>query len=148
MAESSSSGSSYRPWWMEKPERLKHAFPFLTALGGVRNIGDGKPLPPWTAADVELFAKDDPVYGPQVLKSRDVAQAAAVGAGAGGLASAAYCLRASKSPAGSFLVLLIGTAASWALTEEVASLAYGLHKFSPLEANIKFLEWWAQKHQS
>lgn len=40
----------------------------------------------------------------QVLKMREVAQAAAVGAGVGGLGSALFCLRYTKSPGGMFLL--------------------------------------------
>lgn len=44
-------------------------------------------------------------------------------------------------------MLMVGSLASWSLTEEVASLAKGLHNFSKVDAQVKFLEWWKQKQQ-
>ena len=47
---------------------------------------------------------------------------------------------------GAFLALLVGTAASWAVSEEAVNVGLGLYKFNALDANKRFVDWWAARN--
>ncbi|CAI7782945.1 unnamed protein product [Closterium sp. NIES-53] len=47
---------------------------------------------------------------------------------------------------GAFLTLVVGAVTSWAVTEEAANIGLGLYKFSSMDANFKFIDWWAARH--
>ncbi|CAI5534465.1 unnamed protein product [Closterium sp. Naga37s-1] len=138
--------SGYTPWWMKKGgEGEAKSCPTVNRLLDLSQ-GRETPLPRWTKADIEAFAKEDPVHGNQVLLSRQASLMAAGGAAVGGLALAAYSYRYSRSAGGAFLALVVGAVTSWAVTEEVANIGLGLYKFSSMDANFKFIDWWAARH--
>lgn len=77
---------------------------------------------------------------------RQGATIAAVGALTGGVATAALSYRYSKNGVGMVAALVGGTVFSWAIAEEGANLGLGLYKFNCMDTNLKFLDWWQQKH--
>ncbi|GJP42940.1 hypothetical protein CLOM_g2462 [Closterium sp. NIES-68] len=138
--------SGFTPWWMGKAgEGEEQSCPTMNRLFDLSQ-GRESPLPRWTKADIEAFAKEDPVHGNQVLLSRQASLIATGGAAVGGLALAAYNYRYSRSIGGAFLTLVVGAVTSWAVSEEAANIGLGLYKFSPMDANFKFIDWWAAKH--
>lgn len=145
-AESTSQTAS-RPWWAIDKEGWRRKFKYVEKLNDLRK-GRDAPLPPWTAADVELFAQQDPVNGPRVLLSRQASNISAGGAAVGGLSTALYAYRSSRSLGGAFLTLIVGTATSWAVAEEAANVGLGLYSFSPLDANLEFIKWWQSRHEA
>lgn len=80
------------------------------------------------------------------MQVRQGATVAAVGALTGGVATAALSYRYSKSGVGMVAALVGGTVFSWAIAEEGANLGLGLYKFNCMDTNLKFLDWWQQKH--
>ncbi|CAI7928293.1 unnamed protein product [Closterium sp. NIES-54] len=101
------------------------------------------PLPPRAPSSIAPHA---PSPFAQVLLSRQASLMAAGGAAVGGLALAAYSYRYSRSAGGAFLTLVVGAVTSWAVTEEAANIGLGLYKFSSMDANFKFIDWWAARH--
>ena len=72
MSESPADGGqwSYRPWWMKTDKQtVIKQFSIFEKLDSVK--GDrSRPLPPWTEADIQKFADEDPVHGRQVYLMR------------------------------------------------------------------------------
>lgn len=134
----------YRPWWAVDKEAWKKQFSFVTKITSLRENQE-EPLPPWTPADIEVFAKEDPVSGDQLKLVRQGAMISAVGGLVGGLGTAAYSYRYSRSVGGAALTLVFGLATSWAVSEEAANIGLGLYKINAMDANLKFLEWWKAK---
>jgi len=80
------------------------------------------------------------------VQVRQGATIATVGALTGGVATAALSYRYSKNGVGMVAALVGGTVFSWAIAEEGANLGLGLYKFNCMDTNLKFLDWWQQKH--
>eukprot|EP00271_Cylindrocystis_brebissonii_P022486 TRINITY_DN8673_c0_g1_i1.p1 TRINITY_DN8673_c0_g1~~TRINITY_DN8673_c0_g1_i1.p1 ORF type:complete len:150 (+),score=32.32 TRINITY_DN8673_c0_g1_i1:240-689(+) len=137
--------AGYRPWWAIDKEAWKRKFSIVAEISSIKEIG---PLPKWTEEDVQKFAKEEPVYGDQLLRLRQASQISGIGALVGGLGTSLYSYRYSRSVGGAALVLVFGVTASYALSEEAANLGLGLYKFDAMETNFKFLHWWkAQSKQ-
>lgn len=107
-----------------------------------------KPLPAWTTADVEAFAKEEPEAGEQVILGRQAAAVSTATALTAGLASAAYSYRYSRSGGAAALTLIFATLGGWVLGEEAATIGLRLYKVDTTEANAKFLEWWKAKQST
>eukprot|EP00475_Leptophrys_vorax_P008861 TRINITY_DN15790_c0_g1_i1.p1 TRINITY_DN15790_c0_g1~~TRINITY_DN15790_c0_g1_i1.p1 ORF type:complete len:151 (+),score=0.92 TRINITY_DN15790_c0_g1_i1:277-729(+) len=137
----------YMPWWLKKSEEPSSDKPCpvtnrLLSLGQERDA----PLPRWKNADLQEFAREDPKHGETVLLARRASAIATGGAVVGGLALTAYNYRYSRSAGGALLTLVVGTVTSWAVTEEAANVSLGLYRHNAMEANFKFLDWWAAKN--
>ena len=63
--KASSSGWFDGPWWKIDKEAWKTQFSFLTKINSLK-AGLERPLPPWTLADVEKFAEEEPKSGAEV----------------------------------------------------------------------------------
>lgn len=133
-----------KPWWAIDKAAWRERFALFYKLSSIAD-GRDKPLKRWSDADVEEFIHSDPVYGPQLKLVRQAAKISAVGAVVGGLSTSALVWRFGKSPHGTFLSLLAGTAVGWCLGQEGATVAYGLHRFDCMDTNLKFLEWWKER---
>jgi hypothetical protein len=147
MSDTSKEENNERPWWAIDKEAWKRKFRVAVELKAALTK-DEKPLPPWTSEDIETFAKEDPVYGPQVEALRRTSAATSYGAAVGALGSAGVAYRYSRSPHGAVLAGLLGAVTGWVVTNEGATWAYGLYKFDTLDANLKFIEWWRKKSSS
>ena len=42
--------------------------------------------------------------------------------------------------------MVVGTAASWAITEEAANVCLGLYKVDAMDVNLKFIDWWVRQN--
>jgi hypothetical protein len=71
MSDTSKEEKNERPWWAIDKEAWKRKFRVVVELKAALTK-DEKPLPPWTSEDIETFAKEDPVYGPQVCRWLDL----------------------------------------------------------------------------
>lgn len=71
MSDTSKEENNERPWWAIDKEAWKRKFRVAVELKAALTK-DEKPLPPWTSEDIETFAKEDPVYGPQVCRCLDL----------------------------------------------------------------------------
>lgn len=65
MSDASKEEKKELPWWAIDKEAWKRKFSAVVKLRAEMRE-DEKPLPPWTSKDIETFAKEDSVYGPQV----------------------------------------------------------------------------------
>eukprot|EP00850_Spirogloea_muscicola_P008716 SM000047S16855 [mRNA] locus=s47:363872:364977:- [translate_table: standard] len=138
-------GGGERPWWAVDTAAFRDHFRILYAVGGARQ-GRDAPLPPWSDADVDEFARQDPVHGPQLKLVRQAGAAAAGGALAGGLAAAIFAYQKSRSALTAAAVLPLGAVTAYVVTESAATLALGLYKTDALAVNLKFLDWWHRRH--
>ncbi|KAL5576026.1 hypothetical protein UlMin_017725 [Ulmus minor] len=68
MADDSSSRSFLRRHWEEYKEFWGERFSFLDNFS--RFVNRDKPLPSWSASDVEEFIASDPVHGPTMRKRK------------------------------------------------------------------------------
>eukprot|EP00897_Mesotaenium_endlicherianum_P008748 jgi/Mesen1/7901/ME000420S07045 len=134
----------YKPWWAVDKEAWKEKFAVVTKLKSIRD-NQAEPLPRWTEADIDKFAEEDPVNGSQIKLARQGATIANYSGLAGGVGTALYSYRYSRSAAGAALVFVFGATTCWALGEEAANFGLGLYKFDPLDSNLKFLEWWKKR---
>eukprot|EP00243_Klebsormidium_subtile_P003751 TRINITY_DN17343_c0_g1_i1.p1 TRINITY_DN17343_c0_g1~~TRINITY_DN17343_c0_g1_i1.p1 ORF type:complete len:148 (-),score=17.67 TRINITY_DN17343_c0_g1_i1:225-668(-) len=147
MSEASKEERKEQPWWAIDKEAWRRKFSTVVKLQSSMKE-DEKALPAWTSKDIEAFAKEDPVYGPQVAALRKNSEACGYGAVAGAVGSAGVALRFSKSPHGAVLAGLLGGLTGWLVTNEGATWAYGTYKFDNMDANLKFVEWWRKKSSS
>ncbi|CAH9050278.1 unnamed protein product [Cuscuta europaea] len=103
------------------------------------------PLPSWTDADVEEFISSDAVHGPALKSAREVAQFGAIGSIVGGVTTAGWAWKYSKSPHGALLSLGFGAMCGWTFGHEFGSHWLQLYRYNTVDAQAKFLEWWQNK---
>nr|UER43483.1 succinate dehydrogenase 6 [Viscum album] len=101
-----------------------------------------KPLPSWTAADVEAFIASEPdVHGPAMVAAQKTVKFASTGCAIGAVSSAALSWRSTRSPQASLLSLGAGAVMGWLMGHEVANHWLQLYRMDTVGAHVKFLEW-------
>nr|GME11234.1 succinate dehydrogenase subunit 6, mitochondrial-like [Ipomoea batatas] len=122
---------------------MAEPFSFLDSYN--RFLKRDKPLPSWTDADVNEFISSDPVHGPALKTAREVAQFGVVGSIVGGITTAGWAWKYSKSPHGTVLSLGFGAICGWTFGLEIGNHCLQLYRYNTVTAQAKFLEWWQNK---
>ncbi|OWM66946.1 succinate dehydrogenase subunit 6, mitochondrial [Punica granatum] len=144
MGEGSSANSSFfREHWEGWKDFWAERFSFLDNYS--RFVKRDKPLPSWSASDVEDFIASDPVHGPALKTAREAANFAAVGSIIGAVSTAGFAWKYSKSLHGAGLSFAAGAVFGWTFGQEFANHRFQLYRLDTKAAQVKFMEWWEKK---
>ncbi|KAK4482760.1 hypothetical protein RD792_009928 [Penstemon davidsonii] len=142
--EKSKAESRKTSYWGEWKEFWVERFSFLDNYS--RFLNPEKPLPRhWDSSDVEQFVASDPIYGPTLKTTREVAKFGAAGAVVGAVSTAGIAWKYSKSPHGAVLSFAFGAVVGSTFGLEIGSHFHQLYRLDPMASQVKFFEWLQNK---
>ncbi|KAB1215677.1 hypothetical protein CJ030_MR4G009231 [Morella rubra] len=128
----------YKEFWAER-------FSFLDNYA--RFIQRDKPLPAWSASDVEEFIASDPVHGATLKTAREAVKFGLTGSVIGAVSTAGFTWKYSRSLHGAGLSFLAGGVFGWTFGHEIANHWMQLYRLDTMASQVKFMDWWVQKNE-